>query len=41
MASPAAYVPLGDDTFILQNGHKTAVVFKFDAPDVDPNASPS
>jgi hypothetical protein len=35
MASPAAYVPLGDDTFILQNGHKTGVVFKFAAPDVD------
>ena len=35
MASPAAYVPLGDDTFILQNGQKIGVVFKFDAPDVD------
>lgn len=40
MASPAAYVPLGDDTFILQNGHKTAVVFKFDAPDVDRGRKP-
>ena len=35
MASPAAYLPLGDRTFILQNGDKTGVVFKFDAPDVD------
>ena len=35
MANSAAYVPLGDDTFTLQNGHKTAVVFKFNAPDVD------
>ena len=35
MASPAAYLPLGDRTFILQNGDKTGVVFNFDAPDVD------
>jgi hypothetical protein len=35
MASSAAYVPVGDDVFTLQNGHKTAVVFKFNAPDVD------
>ena len=35
MASPAAYVPVGDDTFILQNGQKIGVVFKFDAPGVD------
>jgi hypothetical protein len=35
MAKSAAYLPLGDKTFTLQNGHHTAVVFKFDAPDVD------
>jgi hypothetical protein len=35
MASPAAYAPLGDNTFILQNGQKTGVVFKFDLPDAD------
>ena len=35
MASPAAYVPVGDDTFILQNGSKKAVVYKFNAPAVD------
>src|SRR5215475_13693967 len=35
MASPAAYVPVGDDTFILQNGKKIGVKFHFDAPDVD------
>src|SRR5262245_3900699 len=35
MARSAAYVPLGDDTFTLQNGHHTAVVYKFDAPGVD------
>ena len=35
MASPAAYVPLGDNRFILQNGHKTGVIFRFDTPDVD------
>jgi hypothetical protein len=35
VAQPAAYVPLGDDTFILQNGRHIGAVYKFDAPDVD------
>lgn len=35
MASSAAYLPLGDRTYILQNGDKIGVRFAFDAPDVD------
>lgn len=35
MASSAAYVTLRDEPVTLQNGGHTAIVFKFDAPDVD------
>jgi hypothetical protein len=35
MAGSAAYAPLGDKTFTLQNGDKIGVRYTFDAPDVD------